>query len=173
MSSSVNGGGNCSSLLKENQQHTKTRHKLPHTHKVGAVVSPYLKTPKPTYQIRHTTPPYVRDCVSVCARVRVYMYIIPQIIISNSAMGLIYPPPFICNRFLWFHNILPPDTYFWPFRGRVFTMFIILTFIILLLISKTELKNSWSCVFTSEQYLPLIQSNWGSVFVSLSGSLVA
>ena len=55
----------------------KTRHKLPRIHKVGAVVSPYLKTPKPTYQIRYAEPPYVRDCVSVYVRVRVYMYIIP------------------------------------------------------------------------------------------------
>ena len=75
-------------FIQESQQHKKTRHKLPHVHKVGASVSPYLKTPKPTYQIRCAEPPYVRDCVSVCARVRVYMYIIPQILISNSATGL-------------------------------------------------------------------------------------
>ncbi len=78
-------GGIVPLFLKENQELTKNQHKLPHIHKVGTSVSPYLKTPKPTYQIRHTTHPYVRDCVSVCAGVRLYMYIIPQIIISDSA----------------------------------------------------------------------------------------
>jgi hypothetical protein len=33
-------------LDKESQEHTKPRHKLAQVHKVGAVVSPYLKNAK-------------------------------------------------------------------------------------------------------------------------------
>ena len=71
-------------IRNKKRERSNKRHKPTHTQKVGAVVSRATKTPKPTNENETNAPPYVQDCVSGLVCVRVYMYIIPQILISES-----------------------------------------------------------------------------------------